>query len=249
MGDRTLLSTPAGDLAAAAVTPSERHQWDRRFFGCMALAALLTVFAGFARSYYLKDRFGAPPLTRLVHLHGLLFTSWVLLFVTQTSLIAARRVDLHRRLGLAGAILATLMLPVGFSVAVEAARLGRSPGPPPLVFMAIPMGSIATFAVLVAAGLILRRQKATHKRLMLLATITLLAPAIARLPFVGARPPVTTALTSVFVIACLAYDRILLGRIHPAFLWGGILLVLSFPLRVVVGNTGAWLSFAEWLTR
>jgi hypothetical protein len=239
----------AQDSAAIGRLPSGGGESDRRFFGGMALLAGVTVFAGFARSYYLKDFFGTPPLTRLVHLHGLLFTAWILLFVTQTSLIAVRRVDLHRRLGVLGAILAATMVPVGYVVAIEAARLGRTPGPPPLIFLAIPLGAIVTFAVLAAAGLLLRRRSAAHKRLMLLATIALIAPAIARMPFVGARPPVTMTLTSLFVVACLVYDRVVRGRVHPAFLWGGLFLVLSFPLRLIVGYSDGWAAFAGWLIR
>jgi hypothetical protein len=68
---------------------------DRWFFTGMALAAALTVFVGFARCYYLRSAFGGPPLPPLVHLHGVLFTAWILLFVTQTSLVAASRWDLQ----------------------------------------------------------------------------------------------------------------------------------------------------------
>ena len=121
----------------------------------MAVAALLTVFTGFAPSYYLGAFFEARPLSTLVHLHGILFTSWILLFLTQTSLIAARRTDLHRRLGVAGGVLAVLMLVVGYLTAVEAARRGVTPpgGPPPLVFLSVPLGTLVVFAILVGAGL------------------------------------------------------------------------------------------------
>jgi hypothetical protein len=72
-------------MAAAA---QERRR-DRWFFTGMAVAALLTVFTGFAPTYYLGHFFEARPVSTLVHVHGALFTSWILLFFTQTSLIAA----------------------------------------------------------------------------------------------------------------------------------------------------------------
>ncbi len=217
----------------------------------MAVAAALTVFVGFARTYYLKDLFDAPALTTLVHLHGIIFTLWILLFITQTSLIAASRADIHRRLGVGGFVLAVSMVLVGYLVAVEGARLGHSPpwGPPPLVFLSVPLGALVTFTILVAAGLSQRHRSATHKRLMLLATITLLSPALARMPVIGGKPQVTMALTSVFVVACMIYDRVTHGRVHPAFLWGGLFLILSLPLRAAVGHTDAWLPFARWATQ
>jgi hypothetical protein len=102
------------------------------------------------------------------------------------------------------------------------------------------------FASLVGAGLSLRRRRETHKRLMLLATIALLTPALARIPFVGIGRPAMLG-TMLFVVVCLVYDRAAHGRVHPAFLWGGLLLILSMPARLAIGRTGAWLSFARWL--
>ncbi|HYC33589.1 MAG TPA: hypothetical protein VEB59_14970, partial [Gemmatimonadales bacterium] len=73
---------------------------DHRFFTAMAVTAALIVFVGFAPSYYLRSYFGAGrEPSALVHLHGVLSTAWILLFVVQTSLVGAGRTDLHRRLG------------------------------------------------------------------------------------------------------------------------------------------------------
>jgi hypothetical protein len=72
----------------------------------MAIVAALTVFVGFAPTYFLKALFGAPSLSPLLHVHGLLFTSWIVLLAAQTALVAGRRTDVHRRLGLAGGVLA-----------------------------------------------------------------------------------------------------------------------------------------------
>ena len=76
--------------------------------------------------------------------------------------------------------------------------------------------------MLVGAALYLRQQSQTHKRLMLLATLALLTPAIARLPGIAAAgPPAFWGLTDLFIVACFVYDRVTSGRIHPAFKWGG----------------------------
>jgi uncharacterized membrane protein YozB (DUF420 family) len=241
----------AGARVAMGSVALERQR-DRWFFTGMAVAGLVTVFIGFAPSYYLGRFFEAPPRSTLVHLHGALFTTWILLFLTQTSLIASRRADLHRRLGIAGGTLALLMLVVGYLTAVEGARRGVTPpgGPPPLQFLAVPLGALVAFGILVGAGLYRRRRSDTHKRLMLLATIVLLTPAIARMRFIGdGGPLVAITGTCLFVVACLIYDRAAHGRVHPAFLWGGLFVMLSLPVRAAIGRTEAWLSVAQWLTR
>jgi hypothetical protein len=227
---------------------------DHFFYAGMAVLVAAIVFAGFARTYYLKDLFGRPALRPLLHLHGFLFTCWFLLLLGQVTLVAAKRVDIHRRLGVAGAALASLMVIVGPIVAIHAAMSG--PGPrgelPPLVFLAIPLSDILVFAILVAGGFYFRRQSPTHKRLMLLATIAILPPAIARLPFGFIRatgPLAYFGLADLVLLSCSLYDVVTRRRLHPAYLWGGLLIIVSQPLRLAIGSTHGWVVFAQWLTR
>ena len=224
---------------------------DRRFFMTMALVIAVIVFAGFAPTYYLRNLYHTEPLPSVFKIHGFVFTAWVLLLVVQTSLVSARRVDIHRRLGLAGGALALLMVVMGYLVAIAAARRGFTmPGlPPPLVFLAVPMFDLVAFSGLVGAGFYLRRSPAAHKRLMLLATIAVLTAAIARLPYVlPLGPLVFFGLTDLLVVAAMVYDRITRGRVHPALLWGGLFLVASQVVRLAVSGTAWWLALATWLT-
>jgi hypothetical protein len=223
-----------------------------RFFAVMSVIVALTVFAGFSRTYFLKGVFGAKPLTPFFHLHGAIFTSWILLFVTQSALVRVGRTDIHRRLGVAGALLAPVMVVIGVMAAIDSARRGFTPpnGPPPLVFFVIPLTDLLVFSVLVAAGLWLRRRPEHHKRLMLMATLSILTPAIARLPGVAAAgPPVFLGLTDLLIVVCMAWDKFAHGRVHKAFLLGGLFIIVSQPLRFLVAGTNAWLTFAQWMTR
>ncbi len=245
------LGLAAGPVRPAGALLQERAR-DRWFFTGMAVAVALTAFIGFAPTYYLRSIVGGPPLSTLVHVHGMVFTAWILLFLTQASLVAAHRTDIHRRLGVAAAVLVPLMLVIGWLTAIEAARRGVTPpgGPPPLAFLSVPLGTLLAFAILVIAGLLNRSRPETHKRLMLLATIAVVTPALARLRYLGfGGPPVGIGGTCAFVVVCLAYDRLSHGRVHPAFLWGGVFLMLSLPARFAVGRTEAWRAVAEWLTR
>ncbi|HXE74788.1 MAG TPA: hypothetical protein VNN18_03995 [Candidatus Xenobia bacterium] len=237
-------------LAAATTTPLARGTRDRWFFGGMGVAAAVTVFVGFAPTYFLKDLLGGPPLTPLRHVHGFLFTSWIVLFIVQTSLIAARRTDVHRRLGVVGGVLAGMMVVLGTALAVEVVRRGVAPPGvgSPLAFFAVPLFDMVMFAGLVACGLYYRRKPETHKRLMLLATISILDAAIARWPLVaGTGPLVFFGLTDLFIVAGWFYDFRTRGKVHSAFLWGGLALIASQPLRLLVAGTDAWLAFARWV--
>jgi hypothetical protein len=233
------------------IPAAPRRGADRAIYNWVALAAVIIVFTGFARTYYLKDLFGAPALSSLVHLHGLVMTAWFLLFVVQVRLVAGQRVGLHRKLGWLGAVLAVLVLGVGTVTAITAARLGHSPGPPPLMFLSIPLGDMVVFAGLTGLGLAYRQQPAVHKRLILLGSVGILTAAIARIPvdfILHGGPPVFFGLTDLCVLACVAGDTWKNRRLHPAMGWGMGFIVASQVFRLWLAGTPQWLQFATWLT-
>jgi hypothetical protein len=246
--------------AARNETPRDRAStgaYDRVFYGGMAVALALTVFSGFAPTYYArlltgpKATVSGGPFTRLVHLHAALFTAWVLLFLTQTALVAARRVAVHRRLGVAGGVLAAAMVAAGTALAVATARRGGAPvGVDPLAFLAIPIFDMIVFSGFVTAALLLRRDKESHKRLMLLAYISIMAAAVARLPGVlPLGPPGFFGLAFSFALVAVAYDLVTRRRVHQAYAWGVPLLVASVPVRLMVSGTAPWRALGEFLTR
>jgi len=133
-------------------------------------------------------------------------------------------------------------------------RKGPSPIPDvnPLSFLTIPLGDMLVFGILVGAALYFRRRADTHKRLMLLATIAILPAAVARLPigFIETGGPlVFFGLSDLFILPLLVFDIITRGRPHRATLLGGALIIISHPLRMVIGGTQAWLTFASWITQ
>jgi len=235
----------------AATRPRPAWRSDRVFFTTMSVLLSAVVFAGFAPTYYLRSAYRAEPLARVFQVHGAIFTGWMLLLVVQTSLVAGRRVDLHRKLGWAGAVLAVLMVVVGYEAAMTAARRGFSvPGlPPPLVFVAVPLFDLIVFPTLVGAAVLLRRSPAAHKRLMILATVAIVPAAVARLPgLLPYGPLMFFGLGDLFVVACLVFDRVSRGAMHPATIWGGLFVLASQVARLAVSGTATWMAFARWLT-
>lgn len=236
---------------ATQVTPQLRGRY---FYVLLAVVAAAIVFAGFSRTFFLNWLFAKRDLSPLYFLHGIAFSSWIALFVIQTWLVASDRTSVHRRLGVMGGFLAALMVIVGLTIAVHAARYGfLTPGlPPPLIFFVIPFFDILVFSILVGAALYYRRKPATHKRLMLVATISILPSAFARIPLAlitAALPTSGFALADAIVLRCVLYDVAANRRLHRAYLWGGLLFALSFPLRMLLAGTAAWMTFARWITR
>jgi hypothetical protein len=228
--------------SSAAVTPP------KAFYTGMALLSLFIVFAGFARTYYLKAFTTSPQLSSLLHVHGILFTAWIILFLAQTALIAAHRRDVHKRLGVLGGVLAATMIVVGTMTAIDSARQNRSGLPflDNLGFLAIPLGDLVIFLGLLIVGFRFRRRPEIHRRAMLLATQCLLTAPIGRLPIIGggALVPVFFA---VVVLAGPVYERLTLGRFQLAYLLAAIGIWVSFPLRLALGSTSIWQRFAGWL--
>ena len=227
---------------------------ERRFFTGMALAILATVIVGFSRSFFLRPLFpGWPsPSETIFYVHGVVFTAWIVLLVGQASLVAGGRIELHRKIGPFSSVLAVAMVVLGTLGALIAAR--RATGfvqvpVPPLQFLAIPIFDMILFATFVWLAIARRRNPQTHKRWMLLATVNLVTAAIARWPGVSALGPLAFfGLTDLFIIALAIWDFRARGRLHPVTLWGGLFIMFSQLLRVVVSSTQGWLAFARWAT-
>src|SRR5882672_11038103 len=195
----TAIAHPDTPAQSAPQLPGRR--FDHLFFSGMALLLLGTVFAGFARTYYLAGVFHAPLPSLIIHLHGAAFSCWILLLVTQTSLVAAGRVDVHRRLGIAGFLLATLMVMLGVLAATDS--LVREAGPAgrdPKFFYIIPLTDMLIFATLVFFAMRARSNPPAHKRFIFVATTALLVAAIGRWPlgFVNRKAPMSALVSYSF---------------------------------------------------
>jgi uncharacterized membrane protein YozB (DUF420 family) len=240
-------------MAIPLMSPG-RASAERRFFTGMALAILATVIVGFSRTFFLRPLFPdwPSPSETIFYVHGVVFTAWIVLLVAQASLVAGGRTELHRKIGPFSAVLAVGMVVLGTLGALIAAR--RATGfvqipVPPLQFLAIPIFDMILFATFVWLAIAQRRNPQAHKRWMLLATVNLVTAAIARWPGLPALGPLAFfGLTDLFVIALAVWDFRARGRLHPVTLWGGLLIIASQPLRLVVSSTDGWLAFARWAT-
>ena len=217
------------------------------FYTGMAVVSLVTVLVGFAPTYYLRP-VDAPPLPFLTGVHGVVFSAWMVLLLAQTSLVAVGRRDTHRAVGSAGAVLAAGMVVLGVIVALESARRKVASGNTAdgYGFLIVPLGDMVSFSILVACAVAYRARTDIHRRLMLLATISILPAAIGRIPGLGDPLPF-----SVYFLALIAAspirDHLAGRRPHPLSLWGGIALYAFELGRFMAQQSAAWLWIARRL--
>ena len=225
-----------GPTAVTEAKPQARRDSAAWFFVCMASVLLVIVAVGFAKSFYLRNinHKSNAVLTLPVYivLHGIVLTSWFLLFLGQTSLIASGRVRLHRAFGVAGAALATVVFALSLLVVVRSVVRETS---------LVVLGDIVVlflFAILVAGGIWFRQKPDVHKRLMLIASISIVAPALARWPGAQSILPVSVVGPQLLLYAALIlHDVLSRRRVHPATVWGVALYVVAVAVTIPLASS------------
>ena len=259
------MSQPA--TVSAVSEPVNRHI-TRWFYINIALMMILLNVAAFAPSIINPAVRRVPlPLTPLVAGHAIVSALWLLLFLTQATLIATGRRTVHRRLGVAGAVVAVAFVVLGVLNVIEQARRGfdlsgdlvRVPAPPGAGPLAANTGLLfffLEFTILVGGALWYRSRPGVHKRLMLLAVLGALTPTpVAHIigHWLNSEPRAVLLFPASFVVftsLSAIYDAISEGRVHPVSLWVPI---VWLPLRIietrVIQPSAPWHEFAVWLTR
>jgi len=225
------------------------------FFVVMAGAVAVTVFVGFAPTFYLRGTFNPDKaLSILLHVHGFALSAWIVLFLVQTILIVRGAPTLHRRLGwvMAG-LAASIVVLMGAAIVEQMRRV--PPIPPPPFALAFGLFDIIVFATLVGGAIYWRKRPDWHKRLMLSATILLVEAAVVRIvAFHGVHQPLYLILSQfssalLFFIPCFAYDWATRRRIHPANIAGLTLIMMDQIIQPIVLSWPAWTTIANALQR
>jgi len=238
----------AADMERSRVARHTRS----RFFLVMAGALLLIVLVGFSPTLYLRAYFDVPDVPAYLLVHGAILTVWFVWFFIQTSLVAVQRTDLHRRLGVIGVGIGVVVL-----VASAVAPLGLVPrlitaGVDIEANMAlfamgvwINLGMAINFSVFLTLSVVYRRQSEIHKRLMLLASVSIVGPALARFgqfPDAGEMNPNEGVFLLggllMLLLALVLNDVVAQKRLHPVTMWGApFVIVLPAALGFLIGNT------------
>ena len=231
------------------------------FYVYMALSCATVAFLGFAPTYFVPMASGSFKANPVIHVHGVVFFGWSLFLVFQTWLAASGRIVRHRAMGLVGVAFATAMtifgVQAGINVMKSSAAIGMTTEG--LAFAIVPFGGIAFFAVVFAVGVAMARRSDVHKRMMLLAAISILDAAVARWflfflapPGAVGPPPVAVTIAPalsayLLIVVAILFDWRTRGRPHPVYLIGGGALVALKFIQLPLSGSAAWLSFAGWL--
>lgn len=266
-----------GAMSASAARdiniPSAARQ-DRYFFA-VSFVLLAIVLVGFSRTLFLRALFQVPAIPWYVYVHGSVMTLWFVVLVAQTSLVAAHRTDLHRRLGILGALVAVVVVILGFAITLQVpAHLKAGGGAtytggekiPLQISTLIFWGDIAqliTFAIMIATAAWKRRRPDVHKRLMLLASIGFVTPSLGRMTefpgFLGAAVPASivpllnllpTVIVLTLYLSLAGHDLLTTRRLHHATLWGilgsfGAGTVFTFVMPGTAVARAVWVALAH----
>jgi hypothetical protein len=250
------------DASRRVITTTPSNQ----FYVRMAYACAAVAFAGFAPTYWMPLVSGTLNVPPIVHLHAVLFFGWLGLLIVQTKLAARRQLTRHRELGVVGVSLATAMVFVGIGTAIDRIQQSEAAGfgDAARAFSVVPLTGILFFAVLFTMALANVKRPDVHRRLMLIATISILNAAVGRLFILAlgaplpsasvAPPPVFITIPSgliadLLLIPAMWHDKKRLGYVHPTYWIGGGALIASQLLRVPISESAAWIAIATWMQR
>jgi hypothetical protein len=243
----------------AIATATALRSESRHFYVWMAGGFLLVAFGGFVPTYWAKVATGTFHAEPIIHIHGALLFSWTCFYFLQTVLVASGRTLKHRAWGLAGISLFTAMMCsilVG-QEAVLARNAALGFGEAALRFSAVTLTAWPLMAVFFTMAIVKIRQPEAHKRLMTLLMVGIMTPAIARLfltffappGLVGPPPPFVATppglVADLFLVAAVVRDWRMLGRPHPVYVYGGIVLVAQQLLTAPIAATAAWMHIAK----
>ncbi len=248
-----------------SATPTKsQEQHENLFFLIYSFLPLAIVLIGFAPSLFLRVAFETPPIPLYLHLHGAILTGWFVILVVQAWLIRTRNPALHRKIGpfaagygflvVGGGLMATfnavsrdMGLGVTFDLDMAEIDPALGSGISYLTFISgvvwANIVSVSTFAILLCSAIIWRKRTDIHKRLILIATISILGPALARisrLEILGGEqgPFIPLALLSLLAII-VVYDIFTLRKIHPASL-------LAIALAIALSLIGTMVAGSEF---
>jgi hypothetical protein len=244
-------------IASGVVARSD----SRRFHLWMGGVFLLIAFGRFIPTYWAKVAAGTFHQPPIVHIHGMLLFTWTVFYFLQTAWVAAGRTPVHRAWGLAGIALFSVVVCsiIVTKITIMRAADAQGFGDAGRRFAAVAFGALPVMISLFAAAIANVRRPEVHKRLMFVLLAGMMIPAVARVFLtlfappgaLGPPPPIVSvppaSVTALLLLIAIVYDWRKLGRPHPVYVWGGLLMILNTILIVPFSSTQLWMSTARFL--
>jgi hypothetical protein len=207
----------------------------RYFYLCMSLVMAVLVVWGFSQTVGDNLLHANPPRPLLLWIHAAVFSAWVVFFILQSTLVRARKVSVHRLLGWFGAGLASVMVPLGFTIAVLMARFKTTVlhDADAAAFLSIPFPGIIFFGACMAMAIYWRTRPEYHRRLVFIASCALMGAALDRFDFIFYHN-LGYASVDLLVVLGMARDWFVDGRAHKVYLY-------ALPVMIIVETFAMYL--------
>lgn len=229
----------------------------RYIYVLLGVVALVMVHVGFGRTYIGPVLNGAFTGRKVLHVHGAIFMAWIVLCIVQPFLIQKKQIQLHRKIGVYGAVLGGLVTLMGIYIGITATHLNmaRDGEQAAKAFLLIPLTDMILFPLFVTLAICNVKKPEAHKRYIILSTLSILPAATGRIfplfTWWTGKPVVDTILALLFMEMTLylgvIYDAIVKKKIHPVYIWGGLLVLFVHAFRDWASKTEAWLSVSDWI--
>ena len=214
----------------------------RYFYFCMSLVMAGLVVWGFSRTVDASLFHAKPPRPLLLWIHGAAFSTWIVFFIAQSALVRVRKVSLHRALGWFGAGLATVMVGLGFTIAVVMTRFDTVVLHQSDVaqFLGIPFCDMIVFGTGMALAIYWRKKPEYHRRLVFIATCLLMDAAIGRFDF-WYNHSIFYLGVDLLIVLGMTRDWVVDGRVSKVYLY-------ALPPMIVLQSVAvyAWRVNPAW---
>jgi hypothetical protein len=227
-----------------------REGYVRYFFVGMAILFPLVIASGFTPSYVAMNAGQFTPHW-FVHIHAAIMATWLLLFLTQSVLAVKENLRFHRRLGQVAAVFGILVA-LAMITASTRVRIADPPAQESFLWdvLLLELYIVILFIVFFTWGILVRKNAAAHKRLLLVATLVLIQAGIDRtrwLPWLGDAIFVRFIYLDLFLIPLLVYDLFNIGKVHRiTVMVSAIIVALQIAVTLTWGSM-AWHRF--WFNR
>lgn len=240
------MTTAAATVGASA--GARRRLLKSPFFTILGLIMLTLAVGGFWPQYFSAVTGRAPGATTqfwLIHLHAALFTVWLLLYISQATLIMTGRARVHLRMGPWLAAYGFAIAAVGlYAAGLLAHRLGLRENnfETAAAFVFFPVIDMVYFAGFLAAAVAYRARPYLHKRAMFLATFSIAVVGLGRL--VG-----QTGIASAFVWQPLNLAPLLIAIVYDIFVCRKVyaIMVIGLIVHLIRLNAEYFTSSEAWL--
>lgn len=214
----------------------------------MGILLLILVILGFG-SALLTSQTNPASLPTLYHVHALIYLIWFLLFIFQARLINSNNRNLHKKLGYSSVVVVVVMLVTGIMMTSHSYDRGISPVPIVDIhqFLAFPLIDFLGLLIFFSLAFLTRHNALAHKHYMLLTSIVIMDPAIARLTASVGVPPAALLIHLGLVVLLMIHDRKANGKIHYATWFGLAWVILRVAFIFTIGATQIWADLMNTL--